>query len=189
MEIPYGYCHCGCGQLTNIANQSKPSKGTIKGQPNKYLKGHKPKGMLSRKSHATEGYCIKCKEVLPINEFRFLKGSNIYASVCTVCDDARKAGSRYGLTTNEYLQFVKGKPCQICGKVFSTKSRTESPQIDHCHKTGRIRGVLCGPCNRLVAQSRENADILRKAADYVDRFVEDLEEDETVSEGNTNDTA
>lgn len=39
-EIPYGYCHCGCGQKTKIATQSHTRSGQVRGQPMTYLKGH-----------------------------------------------------------------------------------------------------------------------------------------------------
>jgi hypothetical protein len=40
VTIPYGYCHCGCGQKTNIATHTQRRSGAVKGQPNRYLYGH-----------------------------------------------------------------------------------------------------------------------------------------------------
>lgn len=39
-EIPYGYCHCGCGQRTKIAPQTSQRSGAIKGEPNRFIYGH-----------------------------------------------------------------------------------------------------------------------------------------------------
>lgn len=39
-NIPYGYCHCGCGQKTNIAKQTKARIGAVKGKPYRYLPNH-----------------------------------------------------------------------------------------------------------------------------------------------------
>ena len=39
-KIPYGYCHCGCGQKTNLAPQTQSRDGWVKGEPLKYLRGH-----------------------------------------------------------------------------------------------------------------------------------------------------
>lgn len=39
-EIPYGYCHCGCGQKTAIATRTDKRDGTIAGQPKRYVHGH-----------------------------------------------------------------------------------------------------------------------------------------------------
>ena len=38
--IPYGYCHCGCGQKTTIASYPRPEFGWVKGEPIRFLSGH-----------------------------------------------------------------------------------------------------------------------------------------------------
>lgn len=53
----------------------------------------------------------------------------------------------YGITLeqyNELLEACKGK-CPICQKKFRPERR--EPQVDHCHKTGAFRGLICGNCN------------------------------------------
>ena len=40
MEIAFGFCHCGCGNKTNLCTQNSARDGDIKGQPQKFLKGH-----------------------------------------------------------------------------------------------------------------------------------------------------
>lgn len=42
-EIPYGYCHCGCGKKTNISKWTDKRLGTLKGEPYHYLNGHSKK--------------------------------------------------------------------------------------------------------------------------------------------------
>lgn len=39
-EIPYGYCHCGCGQKTSIAKWNDKQRGYVKGQPLRYIQHH-----------------------------------------------------------------------------------------------------------------------------------------------------
>jgi AP2 domain len=39
-NIPYGYCHCGCGQKTELATKNHTAKGFVKGKPHKYVRGH-----------------------------------------------------------------------------------------------------------------------------------------------------
>lgn len=43
-EIPYGYCHCGCGQPTRIATETSRGDGRIKGQPMRFIHGHNAQG-------------------------------------------------------------------------------------------------------------------------------------------------
>lgn len=47
-EIPYGFCHCGCGQKTKIAMQNHKQYGWKKGQPMLFVVGHRSKHPLTR---------------------------------------------------------------------------------------------------------------------------------------------
>lgn len=60
LNTPYGYCHCGCGQKTNIAQHTDPEKGWIKGEPYKYIFGHyhPPKPIKTLEERFWE-YCSK----------------------------------------------------------------------------------------------------------------------------------
>lgn len=61
--VPQGYCHCGCGRRTNIADYDFPSRGTIKGQPHRYLRGHSGRLDLNVRAHVIEedrGYATPC---------------------------------------------------------------------------------------------------------------------------------
>lgn len=40
--------------------------------------------------------------------------------------------------------------------------------VDHCHKTGRVRGVLCFSCNAALGQFKDQPDVIRRAATYVE---------------------
>jgi len=50
---------------------------------------------------------------------------------------------RYGLTKTEATE-MKRRGCDLCG------DRDGKMNIDHCHDTGRVRGVLCNPCNLML---------------------------------------
>lgn len=72
---------------------------------------------------------------------------------------------RYGITAaeREALFDAQGRRCPIC--------RTgEGPwHVDHDHKTGLVRAVLCRACNVLLGAARENVSTLRAAIDYLQR--------------------
>jgi hypothetical protein len=55
---------------------------------------------------------------------------------------------RYGLTPEAYDSLLEsqGGGCAICGSTIAD-SRGNRPHVDHCHDTGKVRGILCGRCN------------------------------------------
>jgi len=66
---------------------------------------------------------------------------------------------KHGLTSSDAK-----KECEIC------KSSTRRICIDHCHVTGKFRGFLCHNCNIILGMSKDNPDILRKCASYLEKF-------------------
>lgn len=62
-----------------------------------------------------------------------------------------------------------GYRCEICGIEYDDAKMTKNfgLQIDHNHATETFRGVLCGPCNRMIGLAQDNPDILKKGAKYV----------------------
>jgi len=74
--------------------------------------------------------------------------------------------STYGLDKGEYEVLFKaqGGKCAICGGT-----RRQRLSVDHCHKTGLVRGLLCRLCNgRLLTAARDKPDVLRSAANYLE---------------------
>lgn len=58
---------------------------------------------------------------------------------------------------------LKTTRCEIC------ETMTERFHVDHCHKTDKFRGILCHKCNRALGFFNDNPEVLRKAADYLDK--------------------
>ena len=81
----------------------------------------------------------------------------------------------YGITYQKYLEMLaaQGGVCGACkgDETFSVNERTRKRMlaVDHCHKTGKIRGLLCGKCNRGMGSFKEDPELLRAAADYLER--------------------
>ena len=79
----------------------------------------------------------------------------------------------YGIGLDEYQAMFdrQGGVCAICKGKESTVDNNGAPRrmpVDHCHKTGKIRGLLCTQCNRGLGMFGDSADRLRAAAEYVD---------------------
>lgn len=73
----------------------------------------------------------------------------------------------YGLKIDEYLDMVetcKGR-CEICGK----RPDDQSLAVDHCHDSGKVRGLLCSECNLGLGKLGDTADALERALKYLTR--------------------
>ena len=62
----------------------------------------------------------------------------------------------------------QGGVCAICGRVDSKKRLS----VDHDHKTGFVRGLLCWRCNRFIVTRHRDGWLLRRAADYLDKAAD-----------------
>lgn len=76
----------------------------------------------------------------------------------------------YGIGPEEYDRMVEeqsGK-CLICRLPPSGKGKNAVLHIDHCHETGRVRGLLCSNCNWGIGLFKDDPEILRRAMEYVE---------------------
>ena len=71
----------------------------------------------------------------------------------------------YGLTKEMYDELDKGH-CEICLRDWSDSVR---PCVDHDHKTGDIRGIICLYCNHRIVGRHRDGDLIQRVADYLRR--------------------
>jgi|ERR1035437_434713 hypothetical protein len=73
---------------------------------------------------------------------------------------------KFGLSfedRNKKIKLQKNK-CAICKNIFS-----KTPHIDHNHKTGKIRELLCGFCNKGLGEFKDNVVFLKNAIIYLEK--------------------
>jgi len=81
------------------------------------------------------------------------------------CDDCRRLARTawtYGITVAEVRE-LRRSACRICGAKPGRKAHA----IDHCHRTNRVRGALCEPCNRGIGLLGEDIERLERAILYL----------------------
>ncbi len=88
---------------------------------------------------------------------------------------------RFGITLEDFEQMRQrcGDLCEICGRPETridsrhlSGNRTSHLQVDHNHKTGSVRGLLCSNCNLMIGNARENPEILLAAIAYLQKHAE-----------------
>lgn len=75
--------------------------------------------------------------------------------------------TQYGITIEQYNQMFleQNGNCAICNINQSNFKRGLA--VDHCHITGKIRGLLCGNCNLGIGNFKEGIENLYKAIEYI----------------------
>ena len=78
----------------------------------------------------------------------------------------RNVGKAYGLKPGQYEQLyaAQGGVCFICQRA---KGLTKKLSVDHDHETEYVRGLLCGPCNKVLGHLRDDADAAYRMGDYL----------------------
>ena len=113
-------------------------------------------------------HCRGCNEVKPHSDWhRKPSAPDGLASRCKTCKAAVRPADHlrrnYGITEadrDELIASQKGVCC-IC-------LAAPAVQVDHCHKTGRVRGVMCFNCNSGLGLLRDDPDAMYRAADYLE---------------------
>jgi len=112
--------------------------------------------------------CKECGEYFTPNAPSELYCSDVCKDIGITTAYLRRS---YGITYHDYVLMLKKQNgrCAICaGEGFIMgKHHKLKLVVDHCHKTGKVRGLLCHNCNRALGLLQDNAAILRKAAEYV----------------------
>jgi hypothetical protein len=122
---------------------------------------------------------------------------------CATCENARKKKYEYttdqwkeyrlkkkfGLTLDDYNSMLvsQNSCCAICQthiseyvsqcdgskSVFAQRKSKQNFSVDHCHNTGKIRGLLCYNCNLLLGNAKDKINLLTSAIDYLKRHQEE----------------
>jgi hypothetical protein len=81
----------------------------------------------------------------------------------------------YDLTPEQYTEMVveqKGL-CAICFKpetqITKSNGQTRPLSVDHCHTSGRVRGLLCNVCNQALGLFKDDPTILSSAINYLNK--------------------
>ena len=128
--------------------------------------------------------CTKCHETKPKAEFyKTGKGDKRHGS-CKTCFKAKVAAGKdpkrerdlglqrlYGITSEDYTEMLESQG-GVCGKCKCSppNHRKKFLAVDHCHKTGQVRGLLCDNCNRGIGLLGDTVESLNEAVEYLKRY-------------------
>ena len=82
---------------------------------------------------------------------------------------------KYGLTPETFNELVvdQDNSCAICQTHADEASRGRL-FVDHCHSSGKVRGLLCHSCNLVIGHAKDNIETLTKSINYLRKNNEQL---------------
>jgi hypothetical protein len=128
-------------------------------------------------------FCLKCRVEGPLCSIHNIRKKKVASKngswYCTSCDNEhqkaryaanqpsireKRNAARYGLTVEQYRELLAktdGK-CSVCGDKHS------GMHVDHSHRTGKVRGLLCKHCNLAIGHAKDSPARLRALAKYLE---------------------
>jgi hypothetical protein len=125
------------------------------GTNNKY-EGAPCKNCGSTLKYKNSRHCVACT-ITHMNQWRKTpKGKSYFQTA--------NREKRYGLSENDFNRMLvqQNHKCSICYNALT------HPHVDHDHITGKVRGVLCGKCNKGLGFFSDNVTLLRSAITYLE---------------------
>lgn len=118
--------------------------------------------------------CSGCNKMKPVSQYyRRKDGKSETCSRCKTCMDTsfrdRSYRTRFGITLAEYESLLEEQSsrCRLCGEKEKIDNRIKNLAVDHDHKTGKVRGLLCNRCNRALGMFSDDINFLKKAIAYL----------------------
>lgn len=111
--------------------------------------------------------CTDCKTSLPFANFcKHPETKDKKAPQCRACKRNSVLIIRYNITQAVYSEMLaeQSGSCKICQKPAKT---SRGLFVDHCHKTGKVRGLLCATCNTALGKFDDNPEVALRAVEYL----------------------
>lgn len=107
-------------------------------------------------------WCISCQH-LKTKEWNILNKSKKQAY-----DSQWKMASKYGINNEVYSKMLSNQNglCKICN-CTPDKAPKGKLYVDHCHETGKVRGLLCDHCNNVLGRAKDSIETLTNAIKYL----------------------
>ena len=110
--------------------------------------------------------CAACRIEKPLTHFYYDERRGKYQTTCRSCNARRRRELRYGITTEDYQRMseVFDGRCWSCGRSGTQLN------VDHCHDSSTVRGLLCCLCNRALGSLGDSLNGSAKALGYLSRY-------------------
>jgi uncharacterized CHY-type Zn-finger protein len=123
--------------------------------------------------------CTGCEQLLTLNDFYPHKTRQGMPGLNPRCKDCvrRKTRERnrrviHGISSDRYTEMLlaQDNKCHICFIELDESKSHAGGYLDHDHKSGAVRSILCSQCNFLLGQARDDVGILSRAIEYLGEY-------------------
>lgn len=133
--------------------------------------------------------CRKCGIEKPLTEYSFKRPKNRKPGLQPRCKSCAKEDTQlwkeqqsskrlkdlyykrtYGMSLDEFSMLLETQQnkCKLCYRDVTIEGLgPDRAVVDHCHKDGHVRGILCNECNRALGYFHDNIQALENAVDYL----------------------
>ena len=127
-----------------------------------YKKGCRCEGCVTSYRTSKRKYYHRNKEKVAKKQAQFKR---LNPELVSKWNHSSSIKRKYGVSRSQYKTMVQETrgTCQICGIQPDYRLC-----VDHCHSTGKIRGLLCRNCNHILGHARDSIKVLKKAIDYLE---------------------
>lgn len=137
-------------KITDIDEKNKTGVCSICGKTSIKIRERRPSGRLR----------VECASLTRAHQTRYNH------SIKGIASRAKHRGRNRGFVVTDDVihQYVSTDKCECCGEI---QSNVKNLCIDHCHVTGKIRGILCRNCNTGLGFFKDSQIRLLQAIDYL----------------------
>lgn len=180
--------------MANSAAYREAHREEIRGYMKRYYREHSERTPMVAGATRESKQCPSCAVDKVRSEFSIRQSGprkghlSAYCKSCAVEKNRRvperyarigrpsKLKSLYGITVGDYDRMLAEQRggCAICGSADAkhrkyTRAKVAAFSVDHDHKTGKVRGLLCSPCNRALGLINDNPSVATRMASYLSR--------------------
>jgi len=162
-------CRCTCG-ITKVVSLKNLLSGKTQSCGCLFMEKRESRHREAAAKVMATGIkrCSKCKEMKLLSAFG-PRSVSVYLGLCSWCFDCWRDNHlrrKFGISLEEVRELIRSQDGMCAVKGCETLVDTGSP-VDHCHESGRIRGILCTPCNVSIGMLGEDPRRIAGLAEYV----------------------
>lgn len=135
---------------------------------------------FTKQSKAPDLKCNTCKDCLKSYRISTKDRTSEYKKAYNLDKQDyiryKRLYDKYGVTKEWYFEQLEKQEhkCAICRCEEPKGNGNVHFHVDHCHSTGKVRGLLCSSCNTALGNFKDSTELMRKAIEYINNLDKEI---------------